>query len=190
MRQIKTFTKQWLHEILRQMDGTRKYHPEWDNPVIKEHTWHALADEWILAEKLRILKKQFTDCMTQLKMKDDQSVDASVLLRRGNKILTRENTVTKSGAGTKGKVIQRLPHLRINCICSHQPQSLLLMARSACWQEPYMDVSWEALPEFYWYRWGCLQLTIGLSIQTLIEELEKGLKELEGFATPWEGKQY
>ena len=24
-------------EILRQNDGTRKYHPEWGNPITKEH---------------------------------------------------------------------------------------------------------------------------------------------------------
>jgi hypothetical protein len=27
----------WLHEILRQMDGTRKCNPEWDKPITKEH---------------------------------------------------------------------------------------------------------------------------------------------------------
>jgi len=69
----------------------------------------------------------------------------------------------QSGEGTKEKVIQRLPHLGIHPICSHQTQSLLLMPRSACWQEPDMNISWEALPEPYWYRWGCLLLTIGLS---------------------------
>jgi hypothetical protein len=31
---------------------------------------------------------------------------------------------------------------------------------------------------------GCLQPTIGLSTGSLIEELEKGLKELKEFATP------
>ena len=36
-------------------------------------------------QKLRIPKIQFTDHM-KLKKKEDQSVDASVLLRRGNKI--------------------------------------------------------------------------------------------------------
>jgi len=42
-----------------------------------------------------------------------KSVDASVLLRRANKILMRRNTGTKSGAGTEGKAIQRLSHLGI-----------------------------------------------------------------------------
>jgi len=46
-----------------------------------------------------------------------------------------------------------------------------------------MDISWETLPEPYWYRWGCLQVTIGLSTGTQIEKLEKGLKELKGFVT-------
>jgi len=47
------------------------------------------------------------------------NVYASVLFRRGNKILTEGNTGTKSGAETKGKAIQRLPHLGIHPICSH-----------------------------------------------------------------------
>jgi hypothetical protein len=32
--------------------------------------------------------------------------------------------------------------------------------------------------------------TIGLSVRSLIEELEKGLKELKGLATPEEEQQY
>jgi hypothetical protein len=67
------------------MDGARKYHPEWGNPITKEHTWYALIDKWILAQKFRIPKIQLTD-YTKLKKKVDQSVDTSVLLRRGNKI--------------------------------------------------------------------------------------------------------
>jgi len=35
--------------------------------------------------------------------KDDQSVDASDLLRKGNKILMGGNTETKCGAETEGK---------------------------------------------------------------------------------------
>ena len=33
------------------MNGARKYHPEWGNPITKEHTWYAIADKWILAQK-------------------------------------------------------------------------------------------------------------------------------------------
>ena len=40
---------------------------------------------------------QFTD-HTKLKKKEDQSVDASILLRRGNNIPMGESTGTKCGA--------------------------------------------------------------------------------------------
>jgi hypothetical protein len=55
---------------------------------------------------------QFADHM-KFKKKEDQSVNASVLLRRKNKILKGGNTETKYGRETKGKAIQRLPHMRI-----------------------------------------------------------------------------
>jgi hypothetical protein len=45
------------------------------------------------------------------KKKEYQSVDASVLLRRGNKVCTGGNMETKYRAETEGKAIQRLPHL-------------------------------------------------------------------------------
>jgi hypothetical protein len=68
----------------------------------------------------------------KLKRKENQSVDASVLLRRGNKILTGANMETKCGAETEGKAIQRWPHLGIDPIYSHQTQILLWMSRNAC----------------------------------------------------------
>jgi len=113
------------------MDGTRKYHPELGNPVTKEHTWYALTDKWILTQKLGIPKKKFTDHMKS-KKKEDQNIYASFLFRRDNKILTGGNTGTKSGAGTEGKVIQRLSHVGIHPICRHQTQSVLLKPRNAC----------------------------------------------------------
>jgi len=61
-------------------------HPEWGNPITKEHTWYALTDKWMLAQKLWLPKIQFTDYM-KLKKKEDQNVDASVFLSRRNKIL-------------------------------------------------------------------------------------------------------
>jgi hypothetical protein len=73
---------------------------------------------------------QFTDHM-KLK-KEDQSVDASVLLRRGNKIFTGVNMETKCGAETEGKTIQRLSHLGIYSIYCHQTGTLLWMPTSAC----------------------------------------------------------
>ena len=97
-----------------------------------------------------------------------------------NKTLTRGNTRSNRGAGIEEKIIQRLPHQENHPICSHQTQTLLLMPRSVYWQEPDMDVSSEALPLSYTYRWGCLQLSIRLKIRTPMKELEKGLKELKG----------
>jgi hypothetical protein len=99
------------------MDGSGVYHPEWGNLITKEHTWYALTDKWILAQKLRIPKIQFTKHM-KLK-KEDQSVDTSFLFRRGNKIPMEGVTETKCEAETEGKTIRRLPHLGIHPIDSH-----------------------------------------------------------------------
>ena len=143
------------------MDGTWKYHPEWGNPVTKEHTWYALTDKCTLAQKFRIPKIEFTDNMKP-KEKEDESVEASVL-RRGNKILTGGNIETKCGAETEGKAIERLPHLGIYSIYSHQTKTLLWMPGCACWWKPDMAVSWEALTEPDKYRGGNSQPTFGLS---------------------------
>jgi hypothetical protein len=48
--------------------------------------------------------------------KEDQSVDTSILLRRGNKIPMEGITETKFGAETEGMTIQKLPHLEIHPI--------------------------------------------------------------------------
>lgn len=45
-----------------------------------------LTDKWILTQKLRIPMIQLNDHM-KLKKKEDQLVDASILLTRGNKII-------------------------------------------------------------------------------------------------------
>jgi hypothetical protein len=66
------------------------------------------------------------------KKKEDQTVDASVLFRRGNKIFTGGNMETMCGAETEGKAIQRLLHLGIYPIYSHQTRTLLWMPGSAC----------------------------------------------------------
>jgi hypothetical protein len=52
-------------------------------------------------------------------------VDASVIFRRVNKVLTGGNIDAKCGAETEGKAIQRLPHLGIHPIYSHQTWMLL-----------------------------------------------------------------
>jgi hypothetical protein len=69
-----------------------------------------LTDKWILAQKLRIPKIQFEKHM-KLKKKEDQSVDTSILPRRGNKIPMEGVTETKFEAETEGMNIQKLPHL-------------------------------------------------------------------------------
>ena len=61
----------------------------------------------------------------KLKKKEDQSVDSSVLLRRGYKIVTEGNMEMKCGAETEGKAIQRLPHLSIHPMCSLQIRTIL-----------------------------------------------------------------
>jgi hypothetical protein len=45
----------------------------------------------------------------KLKKKEDQSVDISVLLRRGDKITMEGHTETKCGAETEEKAIQNCP---------------------------------------------------------------------------------
>jgi hypothetical protein len=30
------------------MDESGGYHPDWGNPITKEHIWYALTDKWIL----------------------------------------------------------------------------------------------------------------------------------------------
>jgi hypothetical protein len=56
----------------------------------------------------RIFKIQFAKHM-KLKKKEDQSVDTSIFLRRGNKIPIEGVTETKCGAETEGMTIYRLP---------------------------------------------------------------------------------
>ena len=160
------------------MDRTEEYHPEWGNPVTKEHAWYALIDKWILAQKFKIPKIQFTDHV-KCKKREDQSVDASVFLRRGNKIFIYYMEIK---CGSEGKAIRDCPNWG-SIPYSHQTWTLLCILGSACWQKPDMAVLWDALPEPDKKRGRCFQPTIGLSTGSPMEELEKGLKELKGFAT-------
>jgi hypothetical protein len=68
----------------------------------------------------------------KLKRKEDQNVDTLFLLRSGNKISMERVTEIKYGAETEGMTIQRLPHLGIHPINSHQNQTLLGMPTRAC----------------------------------------------------------
>ena len=76
-------------------------------------------------------KVKFTYHM-KLQKKEEPSVGASVLLRKRNKILIGVNMEKKHRTETKGKAMQRLSHLGILPIYSHQTQTLLWMPRNAC----------------------------------------------------------
>jgi hypothetical protein len=68
----------------------------------------------------------------KLKKKEDQSMDTLFLLRLGNKIPMEGVIETKIGAETEGWTIQRLPHLGIHPIDSHQTQTLLHIPPRFC----------------------------------------------------------
>jgi len=85
-----SYQKQWLHEIHWQMDGTRKYHPELSNSITKKYTWYAFTDKWLLAQISNYPRS--TDHM-KLKKKNEQSADASLLLKMGNKNIHRRKHV-------------------------------------------------------------------------------------------------
>jgi hypothetical protein len=68
----------------------------------------------------------------KLKKKEDQCVDALVLLRRGNKIFTGANTEAKCGTEAERKAFQRLPYLGIHSIYSHQTQTLWINKEVLC----------------------------------------------------------
>jgi hypothetical protein len=97
----------------------------------KTYGMFSLTDKWILAQKLRIPKIQFTVHM-KLTMKEERSMGLLVLLRRGNKTLTGANMEANSGTETEEKTMQRLIHLGIHPTYTHQTQTLLCMPRSAC----------------------------------------------------------
>jgi hypothetical protein len=78
--------------------------------------------------------------------------------------------------------IQRLPHLGIHPRNNRQTQTLLQMPTRACWQEPGITVSWEALSVPEKYRSGYSQPSIGLSTGSPMNTLEKGPKVLKVFA--------
>jgi hypothetical protein len=61
-----------------------------------------------ISPKVRITKIQFTD-HRKLKKKDNQSVDASVLLRRGNKMLTGGNMETSKEQRLKERPSKDFP---------------------------------------------------------------------------------
>jgi hypothetical protein len=64
--------------------------------------------------------------------KVDQRMDTSFLPRIGNKISMEGVAETMFGAKTKGWTIQRVPHLGVHPIISHQTQTLLHMTTRSC----------------------------------------------------------
>jgi hypothetical protein len=116
----------------------------------------------------------------KLKKKEDQCVDTSFLLRMGNKISMEG--VTKFRAETEGRTIQRLPHMGIHPIISHQTQTLLHMPARFCQQDPDIADSGEAIPVPGKYRSGCSQSSIRWNTGPPMKELEKVPKELKGSA--------
>jgi hypothetical protein len=68
--------------------------------------------------------------------------------------------------------------------CHKQTQALWQMPKRACWQEPDIALSWEALPVPGKYRSGYSQSSIGWSTGSTMKELEKVPKELKGFSAP------
>jgi hypothetical protein len=91
----------------------------------------------------------------KIKKKEDQSVDILFLLRMENKIPMEVVTETNSGAEMEWRTVQRLPHLGIHPIISHQTQTLLHLPARFCWQDPDIAISCEAMPVPGKYRIGC-----------------------------------
>jgi hypothetical protein len=110
-------------------------------------------------------------------------VDTSFLLRIGNKIPMEGVTETKFGPEMKGWAIQRLSHLEIHSIISHQTQTLLHMPARFQLEDPDISVSCEAMPVPGKYRSGCSQSSIRWNTGPPMEELETVPKELKGSAT-------
>jgi hypothetical protein len=105
-------------------------------------------------------------------------VNASIHIRRGNKILKGGNMeqkvkeITSRHCPTWVSIPYTVTKPRYYCRFQE-----VLADRSLIYLSP------EAMPEPDNYRGGCSQPTIGLSTGSPMEELEKGLKELKGFAT-------
>jgi hypothetical protein len=66
-------------------------------------------------------------------------------------------TETKLGAKMKGWTIQRIPHLGIHPIISHQTQTLLHNARKILLRDPVIAISYEVMPVPGKYISGCSQ---------------------------------
>ena len=117
-----------------------------------------------------------------LKKNDDQCVDTLPLYRIGNKTPMEGVTETMFGAETKGWTIQRLLHLGIHPLISHQMQVLSHISARFCSKDPDIAVSFEAMPVPGKHRSGCSQSGIEWNTGPPME-LEKLPKELKVSAT-------
>jgi hypothetical protein len=79
--------------------------------------------------------------------------------------------------------------LDIHLIYNHQTQIVLWIPERACWQEPDIAVSWEALPVPDKYRSGWSQSSIGRSTGSPIKELEKVPKVCETLKENWKSQE-
>ena len=163
-------------------DRSEGYHPEWGNPITKEVIRYEFTDKCILAQKHRIPKLQLAK-HKKIKKREDQWVHTSFLVRIGNKIPMKGVKERKFGAKMKGWTIQRLPHLWIHPIISHQTQTLLHMPARFCWRGPGIAVSYEVMPVLGKYRSWWSQSSIWWNTGPPMEKLEKAPKELKGSAT-------
>ena len=124
----------------------------------------------------------------KLKKKEDQSVGASVFLRKGRKYSQEQLWRKSVEQRLKNRTPRDCPTWDSSYKQSSQNPNTLWMQRNSCRRKPIW-LSPESLSELYKYRGRCYQPTFGLRTLSQIEELEKGLKELEGFATSWEEHQ-
>ena len=159
------------------MDGSGGHHPEWGNPITKEHTWYALSGKWRLAQKLRIPKIQFAKHM-KFKKKEDQSVDISSLLRMGNKRSYRDKVQSRAWRNDHPETapLGNPPYKQPPNPVTRQ------MPTRACWQEPDTAVTCEALLVPGKYRSWSSQSSIGQSTRSPMKELEK-------YPVSWRGLQ-
>ena len=112
-----------------------------------QQVWHWLKYPTNGRENLR-------DHIQRLDMVSSWGMGSPTHLKRLNPelLLSKGNTGTKSRAETEERPVSDCP-LGIHPICSHQTQTLLLMTRSACQQEPDIAVFWgfpRALPIQIW----------------------------------------
>ena len=164
------------------MDGVGKYHPKWDTPITKEHTWNILTDMWILAQKLGIPKIQFINHM-KLKKKEDHSLDTSIHFRRWE-----QNTHGRSYRDKVWSRDWRYDHPEIDSpgdpyhVQSPNPDTIVddKCLLTGAWHSSLLRGSARA---WQIQRW-MLAATHWTELRSPIGELEKGLKELKWFVTP------